>query len=90
VGGTPEIVEDGVSGLLVPPKDPQAMAGAIACLLGNPGLREALVQAAQERARTQFSFARLLSELDHLYATPRRGRKQIGYPGTPVAQGWNS
>lgn len=42
VGGIPELVRDGESGLLVPPDDPDALAVAIDRLLGDPGLREQL------------------------------------------------
>jgi glycosyltransferase involved in cell wall biosynthesis len=41
VGGNPEIVEDGVSGLLVPPKDPATLADAMITLLRNPALADA-------------------------------------------------
>lgn len=42
VGATPELVKDGVNGILVPPKDPQALAQAIKFLLKNPEARENL------------------------------------------------
>jgi glycosyltransferase involved in cell wall biosynthesis len=46
VGGVGEIVQDGVNGLLVPPDDPAALAGAVARLAGDDGLRERLRAAA--------------------------------------------
>jgi glycosyltransferase involved in cell wall biosynthesis len=49
VGGVPEVVEDGTTGLLVPARDPTALAGAIAELLSDPQLRERLAVAAAER-----------------------------------------
>ena len=49
-GGIPEIVEDGVSGLLVPPRDPEALAGAIARMLDDAPLREACARTARERS----------------------------------------
>lgn len=67
VGGIPEIIEDGVSGLLVSPKDSHALAAAILQVLGNKELAEQLGRAARERVHAQFSFERLLSELDSLY-----------------------
>ena len=45
VCATPEIVEDGVTGLLVPPADPEALAGALIALLSDPARAEALGQA---------------------------------------------
>ena len=46
VGGVPEIVTEGENGLLVPPGDPAALAGAVRRLLGEPGLRDRLAAAA--------------------------------------------
>ncbi len=48
VGGTPEVIDDGVTGLLVPPGDPGKMAAAMLRVLGEPGLAE--------RLRTQSRF----------------------------------
>jgi glycosyltransferase involved in cell wall biosynthesis len=46
-GGVPEIITDEVTGLLVPPKDPTAIAEAILRLYRDPGLREKLSTAAR-------------------------------------------
>jgi len=54
-GGTPEAIEDGVSGVLVPPNDPTAMADAIAALLRSPDLRRSLGAQAERRIRERFS-----------------------------------
>src|SRR5256885_13194192 len=51
VGGIPDMIEDGVSGLLVPPGDEAALTAAIVALLGDPARRRALGQAARERDR---------------------------------------
>jgi glycosyltransferase involved in cell wall biosynthesis len=45
VGGIPEIVEDGVTGLLVPPGDTKALAGALECLVRSPQRRRQLGEA---------------------------------------------
>jgi glycosyltransferase involved in cell wall biosynthesis len=55
VGAVPELIEDGVTGLLVPPADPPAMAAAIARLLHEPELRDAMGSAARQRVERQFS-----------------------------------
>jgi glycosyltransferase involved in cell wall biosynthesis len=48
-GGNPEVVEDDVNGLLVPPRDPNALRGAIARVLADPALGERLVRASLAR-----------------------------------------
>ena len=50
VGGLPELVEDGRTGLLVPPRDPSALARAIIQLLRDPTQRSAMGQAGRQRA----------------------------------------
>jgi glycosyltransferase involved in cell wall biosynthesis len=47
VGGVPEVVRDGENGLLVPPNDPQALAGALRRILDDDTLRETLAASAQ-------------------------------------------
>lgn len=49
-GGIPEVIEDGTSGLLVPPGDPDALGAAIAAVLTDAAMRERLAAAAVERA----------------------------------------
>jgi glycosyltransferase involved in cell wall biosynthesis len=51
VGGVPELVVDGVTGILAPRGDVQALAGALESLAGNPRLRCEMGQAARERSR---------------------------------------
>ncbi|HMD98895.1 MAG TPA: glycosyltransferase [Terriglobia bacterium] len=67
VGGIPEIIEDEVSGLLVPPRDPQALAKAILRLLRDPEFSSRLALAGRERVRIEFSFDRVLRQLRELY-----------------------
>jgi starch synthase len=55
VGGIPEMIEDGVSGVLVPPDDAPALAAALVALLRDPGRRDRLGAAARERLATRFS-----------------------------------
>jgi glycosyltransferase involved in cell wall biosynthesis/serine acetyltransferase len=71
VGGTPEIIDNGVHGLLVAPRDSHALAQTILQLLRNKELAKRLGQSAQDRVRAQFSFERLLSDLDSLYVEAR-------------------
>jgi glycosyltransferase involved in cell wall biosynthesis len=67
VGGTPEIIEDGVSGLLVPPHDASALAQAIGSLLANPARRRSIGQAGQRRVHEQFSLTASVRSTERLY-----------------------
>jgi glycosyltransferase involved in cell wall biosynthesis len=55
VSGIPELIEDGVTGLLVPQRDPDALAAAIARLIEEPALRRRLGDAGYERTRRDFA-----------------------------------
>ena len=67
VGGIPELVRDGVEALLVPPDDPDAMAGAIERIFGDASLRCTLADGASRRADSDFAWdappGRFLAEL---------------------------
>jgi glycosyltransferase involved in cell wall biosynthesis len=56
VGGLVDAVEDGSTGLLVPPRDPAALRAAVERLLADPELRRRLGAAARDRARERFSW----------------------------------
>jgi len=66
-GGIPEIVEDGISGLLVPPRDAHALAEAIVRALRDPALRERLGEAGFNRVRDRFTVERMVAETDAVY-----------------------
>jgi glycosyltransferase involved in cell wall biosynthesis len=66
VGGIPDVVEDGVSGVLVPRRDPRALADALSELLADPGRRAAMSAAAAERLRN-FTIGSLASRFADLY-----------------------
>lgn len=57
VGGLEDAVEDGVTGLLVPPRDTAALRAALVRLLEDPALRRRLGAAAREQARERFSWS---------------------------------
>jgi starch synthase len=67
VGGIPEVVADGVNGLLVPPDDPGALADALNVLLRDPGRAEAMGHAGRERAVTEFSWETVAAQTAALY-----------------------
>lgn len=67
VGGLRDTVVDRATGLHVPPRDPEAIASALAMLLENPTLRAELGQAGQQRARTRYSWERVAAETEKAY-----------------------
>lgn len=77
-GGIPEVVVDGQTGVLVPVRDPHALAGAIVQLLKDPIRRATLGAAAQARVREQFSVERMVQRTLDVYAR---------LAGTPLATG---
>jgi L-malate glycosyltransferase len=66
VGGTPEAVEDRVTGLLVPAGDAPALALAIKALLSEPDVAEAMGRAGKVRS-ARWSSARMVEEYEELY-----------------------
>jgi N-acetyl-alpha-D-glucosaminyl L-malate synthase BshA len=66
-GGIPEVVEDNVSGLLVPSDNPDDLARAIESLIQDPKRRLEMGQAAQRRARERFSAKVIVPSYEALY-----------------------
>ena len=71
VGGTPEVVEHGVTGLLVPRRDPEALAKAVSELLLDPARRAAMGRAAAQRAERLFNEEVLVGKLLEIYSSVR-------------------
>ncbi len=67
VGGNPEVVEDGVTGLLVPPAEPARLAEAIGRLLDSPALAARLGAAGRLRGAARFGVGRMVAETGALY-----------------------
>jgi len=66
-GGTPELVEDGTTGLLVPPRDVATLAAAAARLLHDVETARALAAAARDRVASQFTTAHYAARLAATY-----------------------
>lgn len=75
VDGTPEVVVDGETGLLVPAGDPDALVGPILSLLKDPARGERLGRAAARRARENFGLSSQIRATEEIYA--RLGRKGV-------------
>jgi glycosyltransferase involved in cell wall biosynthesis len=67
IGGPMEQVEDGRTGFLVPPSDPDAMAAAILNLLNDADLRQSMGKAGQDRVAREFTLNATRSRLEDLY-----------------------
>lgn len=67
VGGIPEIVEHGVTGLLVPPASAGALAGAVAALADNPCLRRSFAQAGRKQVMEKFTVDKMLLQTGSVY-----------------------
>ena len=71
VGGIPEMVLDGETGVLVPPGDEAAIAAALERLLGDDALRARMGAAARMRAHERFDARKTTAELLHVIADAR-------------------
>jgi glycosyltransferase involved in cell wall biosynthesis len=67
VGATPQLIADGVHGLLVPPGDEAALARAIGRLLDDPALAVRLAAAARRRVRDEYSLERMVERFEDFY-----------------------
>jgi glycosyltransferase involved in cell wall biosynthesis len=67
VGENPQVIEDGKSGLLIPPADEQTLAETLRCLLREPRRRESMGRAARERLERHFSLQGFMVAHERLY-----------------------
>ncbi len=68
VGGVPEVVQDGQTGLLVPPQDPDFLADKIAYFFRHPAQGKRMGQAGREAIVKNFSLESMLDKTEQLYA----------------------
>jgi glycosyltransferase involved in cell wall biosynthesis len=86
VGGNPELLAHGVTGLLVPPRDPGALAAALCWLLEHPEIARRFGRAARQRARDHFSIEGMVQETERLYlglVRPRGSATEDGLQRLP-------
>jgi glycosyltransferase involved in cell wall biosynthesis len=79
VGGLPEVVTDGQTGLLIPPRDAVALAGALERLLAAPALAQHLGANARDYVREHYSLDRLGREINEIYE--ELAEKKLGGEG---------
>jgi rhamnosyl/mannosyltransferase len=65
--GTSWVVQDGVTGLVVPPRDPAVLAGAIQNLLADPARRAAMGRAGRARIEAEFTLERMVARVQAVY-----------------------
>lgn len=85
VGGLPELIEDGVHGVLVAPGDPRALADATATLLEDPARAAAMGRRARERRRSEFGLDTMVHRLERLYVDLHRARTSRAQPSLAPA-----
>lgn len=81
VGGITETIEDGVTGLLVPPADPAALAGAIGGLIDDVDRRRGMGEAGRRVARERFTWPVLAGQVASVY------REVLGVEGSSRLEG---
>ena len=68
VGGVPEVVENGVTGLLVAPGRPDELSAALRRLIADPALRTLMSERGRERAAGEFSAQVMISSSEKIYS----------------------
>jgi glycosyltransferase involved in cell wall biosynthesis len=76
VGGLPELVVDGESGILVAPRDPEALAAALAELLGDAGERGRMGERGRRMRRERWSLEAWIARIEALYLELLSGRRR--------------
>ena len=87
VGGIPEMIQDGITGLLVPPHDAGALAAAITRLLGDHPLADQLARAGHDLVHDRFCIQLMVRSIEAIYdegAQMVRGAEPAGAAGLPA------
>lgn len=77
VGGVPELIEDGVNGLLIKSRSPSALANAVTLLLDDKALASRLGLKGREVVRNQFTVERMVKEVEKVFSELKKGRQII-------------
>lgn len=90
VGGVPEMIEDGVTGFLVPPREVEPLAARLVDLVRQPELRRSMGRAARARVEQHFTLERSVAEAERrltelVAGTPRGAVPTTAPPTTPIA-----
>jgi glycosyltransferase involved in cell wall biosynthesis len=86
VGGVPELIEDQVTGLLVPPKDPAVLARAISRLLSDRTFARQLAERAREEVQRHFTVEQMAKQNEDYYHELLRQPRSGGYAQPEVIQ----
>jgi glycosyltransferase involved in cell wall biosynthesis len=85
VGGIPDVIEPGRTGILTPPCDPDALADAVCAVLGDPGRARAIGEAGRSTVRARYAAERMVAETEALYVELARGKRLPGTDGAGAA-----
>ena len=85
VGGADEMIEDGVTGVLVPPSDSHALAAALRRVLAAGDAGAAMGVAARQRVEAEFTLAGMMDRYEQLY-TDAAASKGVSVPAKPAAR----
>jgi glycosyltransferase involved in cell wall biosynthesis len=84
LGGIPEVVSDGETGFLAPPRDPEALARAMLRLMEEPEAGRLMGRRGRERVAAQFSLERMAERVELVY-DGITGAGQVLKPPAPAA-----
>ena len=77
VGGVPEVIEDGRTGMLCPPSDPHALADRLCRLMVDADFSNRLGQSARQEVQAHYSFDRMVDAFDSLYVRELAARGRV-------------
>ncbi len=87
VGGIPELIEPGIDGILIPPRDPQALAKAAVSLIENPSDAQTMGRRGQEKIRKDFTIGRMIDQYENLYLSLAESKGLAAAEGKTVCAG---